>query len=147
MLSRTQRLMNWLQVYTSMRLGKTDPAWDQALQEAMTNNVKPQSTGRHDHTVLFGDVEVWVQNWPYCYGHLYYYHDSINENKTYPLPSRSTALKLKNYLSQHQTGDCKKSKIKAPKVMRKLSKEHVQRLRSFREKIFGEKAVFMDLMT
>lgn len=143
MLSSIQRLKNWLQTYTSLRLNDTDSVWDQALQEAMANNVKPQPAGQF--TVIFGDLEVWVENWPYCYGHPYNYDYARAGNKRYPLPSRSTALKLRNYLSEHRTSDHKKPKIKTSRVMRELRDEHVQQLRFFRKKIFGEKAVFLDI--
>lgn len=73
------------------RLGKTDPEWSQALNEVMDLGLIPHQ--QNTHTANVGEAEIWIANWPYCFGHLY--------GNSSGLPDRATAIRLKEYLEQH----------------------------------------------
>lgn len=67
--------------------------WDMVLSHLMETQkpeIPPQnSLDQLYYTVFFGEIEVWIQNYPYAYGGPY-----INQQKKKMRASRLTMLKL-----------------------------------------------------
>lgn len=73
--------------------------WDKILNNLM-DNVKaeishPNSLDGVIYTIRFDKVEVWIQNYPYSYGHIYN-HDKSDSIKV--RPSRLTIKRLKRFV-------------------------------------------------
>jgi hypothetical protein len=92
------KLDNILKVLTTprcwIRNDPTSKAWDKELNKLLdTNNIILGSyRGESDsyYTLLVGDVEVWVSNFPYAYGSKH--RAGLAEAK---LPSRATVFRLR----------------------------------------------------
>lgn len=71
-----------------IRLGRTDRELS-ALINSLLDDPWTPITVHDEYSVSLGDLELWIANYPYCYGHR---HDA--DGSSPPLPDRRTVYRL-----------------------------------------------------
>lgn len=81
-----------------LRVQRVSHEWSDELDRAMDRGDPITSCGRFYCKV--GQIEVWIENWPYGYGNLFV----SGLNGVLPLPRRKTALRLRRYINDKLVG-------------------------------------------
>ena len=84
-----------------MPLNPYSDHWDKVLNNLIDSDKGElgdvNSIDGQIYTIKFGDVEVWIQNYPYSYGHI---HSSGGETLPKHRPSRLTIKKLEKMVER-----------------------------------------------
>lgn len=78
----------WVRNYSTSKF------WDMRLSYMLDHNPEIIKVGKHTH--IINGIEIWTENYPYCYGERY--SNMLFPKETKRLPSRSTVFRLKEIL-------------------------------------------------